>query len=190
MSKTAERGRLASLPGGVWLSRLLSWLRRVVAVRGKVVLAADVQVGAGSVIRSLHGLSIGEGSSIGRNCTIEVNGEFGKHLLTAAAVGMVGRNDHDMHQVGIPVVESQWIGKRACDPKDKLVIGNDVWVGYGAVILSGLSIGHGAVIGAGAVVVSDVPDLAIVGGNPARVLGYRFSGVDAQEHLSKIVGER
>lgn len=55
------------------------------------------------------------------------------------------------------------------------VIGHDVWIGQGAIVLPGCrKIGTGAVIGAGAVVTKDVPDYAIVGGNPAKVIKYRF----------------
>lgn len=56
----------------------------------------------------------------------------------------------------------------------KTTIGNDVWVGSNAIILGGLSIGDGAIVAAGAVVTRDVDPYAIVGGNPARVIKYRF----------------
>ena len=61
-------------------------------------------------------------------------------------------------------------------PGFKVVIGNDVWIGAGAVILRkpGLTIGDGAVIGAGSVVTRSVPPYAIVAGSPARVISYRF----------------
>ena len=55
------------------------------------------------------------------------------------------------------------------------VIGNDVWIGYGAMVVVGVTVGDGAIIATGAVVLSDVPPLAVVAGNPARVLHYRFS---------------
>ena len=58
--------------------------------------------------------------------------------------------------------------------KGDLEIGHDVWVGYGATILSGIHIGDGAVIAARAVVTRDVPPYAIVAGNPARIIKYRF----------------
>jgi virginiamycin A acetyltransferase len=59
--------------------------------------------------------------------------------------------------------------------KGDTVIGNDVWIGYDALIMPGVTIGHGAIVASRSVVVSDVPPYAIVGGNPAVVLKSRFS---------------
>lgn len=53
-------------------------------------------------------------------------------------------------------------------------IGNDVWIGHGAKIKAGISIGHGAVVGMGSIVTKDVPPYAIVAGNPARIIRSRF----------------
>jgi acetyltransferase-like isoleucine patch superfamily enzyme len=61
------------------------------------------------------------------------------------------------------------------EPKGDIVVGHDVWFGYGAMVLSGVHIGNGAVIGARAVVAGDVRPYAIVVGNPAREVGRRFS---------------
>ena len=58
--------------------------------------------------------------------------------------------------------------------KGPTVIGNDVWIGLGATVMSGVKIGNGAVIGAKAVVAKDVPAYAIAVGNPAEVIRYRF----------------
>lgn len=54
-------------------------------------------------------------------------------------------------------------------------LGADCWLGHGAIVLPGVSVGIGAAVGAGAVVTKDVPDFAVVAGNPARVLRYRFA---------------
>ena len=62
----------------------------------------------------------------------------------------------------------------AWDRKGDIVIGNDVWIGYEAVILSGVSIGDGAIIGARAVVTRDVPPYTIVGGTPAKEIRKRY----------------
>lgn len=59
--------------------------------------------------------------------------------------------------------------------KGNIVLHDDVWIGANALICSGVEIGQGAVIAAGAVVTKDVPPYAIVGGNPAKVIKYRFS---------------
>lgn len=63
----------------------------------------------------------------------------------------------------------------AWDNKGDIVIGNDVWIGYEAVIMSGVTIGDGAIIGTRAVVTKDVPPYTIVGGVPAKPIRKRFS---------------
>lgn len=61
------------------------------------------------------------------------------------------------------------------DKKYNVIIGNDVWVGYGATIMGGIRIGDGAIIASNATVIKDVPPYCIVGGVPAKVLRRRFS---------------
>jgi virginiamycin A acetyltransferase len=68
--------------------------------------------------------------------------------------------------------------------KGDTVIGNDVWIGYDALIMPGVTIGDGAIIASRAVVVSDVPPYAIVGGNPASVIKHRFPPYVVKELLA------
>ena len=63
----------------------------------------------------------------------------------------------------------------AWDNKGDIILGNDVWIGYEAVILAGVTIGDGAIVGARALVTRDVPPYTIVGGVPARPIRRRFS---------------
>lgn len=70
---------------------------------------------------------------------------------------------------GIANVTDSW------DHKGDIVIGNDVWIGYEAIVMQGVTIGDGAIIGARAVVTKDVPPYTIVGGVPAKPIRKRFS---------------
>ena len=68
--------------------------------------------------------------------------------------------------------------------KKGVEIGSDVWIGARAIIMGGISIGHGSIIGAGAVVTKDVPPYAIVGGVPAKLIRYRFEPNIIEQLLS------
>lgn len=90
--------------------------------------------------------------------------------------------NHTMHSLSnytFPIFFEEWRLdakniRSAWDNKGDIVVGNDVWIGYEAVILSGVTIGDGAVIGARAVVTKDVPPYTVVGGVPARPIKKRF----------------
>lgn len=71
-------------------------------------------------------------------------------------------------------LQKQGMTKKDMPDKGDTVIGNDVWIGRKATIMPGVKIGDGAIIGAQAVVTKDVPAYAIVGGNPAKLIRYRF----------------
>lgn len=68
-------------------------------------------------------------------------------------------------------------------PRGDTVVGHDVWLGYSALVLPGVTIGHGAVVAAGSVVARDVPPYAVVAGNPARVVRSRFCEEDVERLL-------
>ena len=63
-----------------------------------------------------------------------------------------------------------------------VVFAGDNWIGARAIILKGVHVGFGSIIGAGAVVTKDVPEFAIVGGVPAKVIGWRFDDNDQERH--------
>lgn len=67
--------------------------------------------------------------------------------------------------------------------KGDIIVGDDVWIGFGSTILSGVRIGQGAVIAAGALVTKDVPPYAVAGGVPAKVIKYRFNEKTIEKFL-------
>ncbi len=111
-------------------------------------------------------IAIGARSGVGENCVINAveRVEIGADVLIAPGCHITDAN-HGIAP-GEPIMRQE----RTAAP---VTIGDDVWIGAGVKVLSGVTIGTGAVVAAGAVVREDVPPMAIVGGVPARVLGWR-----------------
>ena len=125
-------------------------------------------VGHGCKIRSHEGtVSIGAKTVLGQECTISSfqHVSIGRECVIADRVMMIDF-DHGMVEVDRPI-RLQGIYKR------DVRVGNNVWIGYGACILRGVTVGDNAVIGTNAVVTRDVPANAVVAGVPARLLRMR-----------------
>lgn len=105
-----------------------------------------------------HHIAIGKGCSLAEEITfiIDIN-----HDYQSVAQGELSC---------LKTVNRPWRSRR----KGSIILQNDVWVGHGATIMSGVTLHNGCVVAAGAVVTKDVPPYAIAGGNPARVIRYRF----------------
>ena len=137
----------------------------------------DVHIGAGCRFWASQGISIGAQSYIGKDVSIETNAQIGRYALIANRVAFVGRNDHEHSRIGVPMRFGRWVGGADADPEvasSLVVVEDDVWLGYGCIVLSGVRIGRGAIVAAGALVVADVPPYGIVGGTPAKVIKQRF----------------
>lgn len=131
-------------------------------------LYADYEIGEytyGNPIVLAHDkntrLKIGRFCSIAKDVTIMLGGEHHTNWVTTYPFGDFF-NELDRRE-------------SYAKSKGDVTIGNDVWIGHGAMILSGVSIGHGAVIAANSTVTKNVPPYAIVGGNPAKIIRYRFN---------------
>jgi acetyltransferase-like isoleucine patch superfamily enzyme len=157
------------------IRRLWQLVYRRYAVRANVTLGRRVHLGLGTVLWAPNALRVGDDVYVGKGCTIECDGRIGNGVLIANRVGIVGRKDHDMHALGVSIRRAPWVGDSDGPRNDPVEIGDDVWIGYGAIVLSGVTVGRGAVVASGAVVTKDVEPYAIVAGNPARAVGSRFS---------------
>lgn len=151
------------------------WLRRVVWRRHAI--ARGFHCGRSVVLWARHRIVIGANCYIGRYSQIESDAVIGNNVIMANSVAFVGRYDHDHENVGTPVRLATQIREEDYNLKGldlKVVIGDDVWIGYGAILLSGIEVGEGSIVASGSVVTRSVPPYSIVGGNPARVIGQRF----------------
>lgn len=101
---------------------------------------------------------------------------IGHYCSIAYDVTFVVCSDHPTNQISTYPFNVMSLGSQCYEAVSKgdIVVEDDVWIGHGATILSGVRIGQGAVVAAGAVVAKDVPPYAIVGGVPAKIIKYRF----------------
>ena len=143
------------------------FLRRVLIQNIAESCGKDIVVKQNAYIGSGLGLKIGDRSQLGDSLRLG-----GPHIIIGNDVVMgpdvvIMSSSHAFDDLNQP------INKQGSLPVRSVIIGNDVWIGTRVIILPGVSVGNKAVIGAGAVVTKNVPDLAIVAGNPAKVIRYR-----------------
>lgn len=112
-------------------------------------------------------IKIGSNSEFGRKCEIYSDVEIGKDIIMGPEVKIFSRN-HRFDRIDIPM--------RLQGPaKYTTIIGNDVWLGARSMIMPGVTIGNHVVVAAGSVVTKNVPDGAVIGGVPARIIRFRTS---------------
>ena len=179
--KMLTRGHLMLFARWLWLK--LRWRGRLqtdglcfvgpgvkfeIGPQARVSLGRWSWIGHGCKVRVHEGeLSIGAKTVLGQECTLSVyqNISIGRECIIADRVMMIDF-DHGMVEVERPIRE-QGIYKRDVN------IGHNVWIGYGACLLRGVTVGDNAVIGTSSVVTCDVPPNAVVGGIPAKVIRMR-----------------
>ncbi len=132
---------------------------------------------------ALEHSSLGDFSYIGEYCTV-ADAQIGKFVAIANNV-RIGASNHPMacpSQHRITYCPEYYSANAARDRDffsrrrgDSVIVGNDVWMGHGAIVLPGVTIGDGAVVAAGAVVSKNVEPYMIVGGVPAKTIRMRFS---------------
>ena len=124
-----------------------------------------VNIEHGAFFASGAGITLGDHAGIGLDCRVAGPLVIGDDVMMAPRVTIVTQN-HEVSDLSKPM-------RLQTAPKKQVVIGNDVWIGTNAVIMPGITVGDHVIIGAGAVVTKDVPDYAVVGGIPARIIKFR-----------------
>lgn len=162
-------------------SASVGWSAKVINCSGR---SGDITIGAHSIVHGelftfAHGgrISIGEWCYVGEGTRVWSAGQIsiGDRVLIAHNANIFDTLTHPL-EAGARHAHFRRIATTG-HPKDiqlderPVVIEDDAWIGAGAFVLRGVRIGRGAIVGAGAVVTKDVPAGAIVGGNPARVIG-------------------
>ena len=145
-----------------------------IAAKGQVDFGRFVWIGDGTKIRCHEGrVEIGEKTVMGQECTISAyqHVRIGQQCVIADRAMFIDF-DHGVVEVERPI-RQQGIYKR------DVLVGSNVWIGYGACVLRGVSVGDNAIVGTNSVVTKDVPANAVVAGIPARIIRMR----DAPEQL-------
>lgn len=112
-------------------------------------------------------LIAGKYGLLGKGCWICPRVKIGNYVMLAPQVAILGGD----HRYDVPGVPMYYSGRPACPPT---IIEDDVWVGFRATIMAGVTISRGAIVAAGAVVTKDVAPYTIVGGAPAKEIAKRF----------------
>jgi chloramphenicol O-acetyltransferase type B len=135
-------------------------------------------------------LVIGDDFYIGRDSFIEADCKIGNQVVFANGVSIVGKYDHSFQMIGIPMRFTTPIRNKKYAWKGSnllTTIGDDVWVGYGTIIMSGVNIGNGCIVAAGSIVTKDLEPYWIYAGSPAKKIKKRFeTDEDEKLHIEKL----
>lgn len=180
------------------MSLLKAGLRRL-ATRWRVWRHPSIQsvgdglhIGQGCRFWAARGIRIGRQCYIGKEVVIETNASIGDYALIASRVAFVGRHDHGTDRKGVPMRFGPWVGSSDASEAvsaEGVTVEDDVWIGFGAIVLSGVRIGRGAIVAAGAVVTRDVAPYAVVAGSPAKAVSQRYVEPEDRACHERMLGQ-
>lgn len=153
----------------------------------KYNIGQNFHAGRGVSLWAKNNITIGKNFYIGKYSIIECDAQIGDNIIFANHVSLIGKYDHHYQEIGVPIRLASsirdnnysWKGL-----KETIIIEDDVWIGLGSIILSGVRIQQGSIIAAGSVVASNVEPFSIYGGVPAKKIKNRFENIsDMEEHI-------
>lgn len=166
------------------------YLSRV--VWGNYTIGKNFHAGRGVFIWGRDIVEIGDNFYIGKYSIIESNVKIGDNVMIANRVSLIGRYDHHYQQLGVPMRLSSSVRDKDYNWKglnQLITIEDDVWIGLGAIVLSGIKIGTGSIIAAGSIVTKDVEPYSIYAGNPAKKMGNRFDSIEDLEEHKRLISK-
>ena len=179
------------------LSKILREMRNFILV--KIIwrhyeIGKKFHAGRSVFLWAKNKLVIGENFYIGKYSIIECDAIIGNNVILANNVSLIGRYDHHYQQPGKPIRLASQIRDKDYNWKglDQItIIKDDVWIGLGAIIMSGVVINEGSIIAAGSVVTKDIEAYSIYAGNPAKKIKPRFDTTEQLNlHLSLINADK
>jgi acetyltransferase-like isoleucine patch superfamily enzyme len=126
---------------------------------------------------------LGNNVGIGDYCTINTDVVVGNDVLVGSNIGLIARDAHSAYLPGTTMFDAPR------GDKFRIVIQDDVWIGFGAIILSGVTVGRGSIIGAGAFISTDIPPYSVVVPHRSKVLTRRFSEAEIELHEVSLRGQ-
>lgn len=169
-----------------YIKKLRNWYLVNVKWR-KYNIGENFHAGIRVRIWAKKSIEIGRDFYIGRDSQIEADCKIGNYVILGNKVALVGKYDHHYQQIGKPIRWASQIRDKDYNWKgldDLIIIEDDVWVGYGSIIMSGVRISTGSIIAAGSIVTKDVEPFSIYAGVPAKKIKDRFSSnADLESHI-------
>lgn len=157
---------LPATDNGYSVAGVIRKLRSAVGKHLFDTCGSNINIEKGADFGSGKGIIIGDNSGLGINCKVRGPLEIGCNVMMGPDV-VIMTNSHNFDRIDIPM------NAQGSAVPQRVRIGNDVWIGTRVIILPGVTIGNGVIIGAGAVVTKNIPDMAIVGGCPAKIIRFR-----------------
>jgi acetyltransferase-like isoleucine patch superfamily enzyme len=136
--------------------------------KGTIRIGQNTEIHSYAFLHTFGGsIEIGSNCSVNPFCVIYGHGglKIGNMVRIATHTVIIPAN-HGFSNLDVPMMFQE-------ESREGIVIHDNVWIGAGALVLDGVVVGEGSIIGAGAVVTTDVPSRSIVGGSPARIIGWR-----------------
>lgn len=150
------------------IGKYFLWLRVLCAKHIFKYVGKNVNIEHGAWFGKGQGIEIGDYSGIGINCYVPNDIKIGKYVMMGPKCHFMDNSFHISSSVNKPMYF-----QGMCRKEGRTIIGDDVWIGYQCIVTPCKYIGDHSIVGGGSLVSKDVPEFAVVGGNPIKIIRLR-----------------